>query len=242
MNKNGNNDSNKNNIAKNEKVEKKPLLKTDVDSESKKSDKIKTTQIVNEKENSLGKKYSNNYAGFWVRYVAFFIDSVVVALITIPVVVILGIFIAVISVTVDNAIINMILDRASYIVSLFVGLLYYILTTNHYQATLGKMAIGIKVESETGEKLSLKYIILRESLKAIQSMFLLHFLYAIVGFTDKKQALHDLASKSVVVYVDPIKRARKYIVGAVIGLQVTIASLIIAFILFLIIISIAGLN
>jgi type II secretory pathway pseudopilin PulG len=72
--------------------------------------------------------------------------------------------------------------------------------TNTKGATLGKMALGLKVQSVNGGKLSLGKIITRETIGKILSAIILLIGYMMAGFTQKKQALHDKLAGSVVVY------------------------------------------
>jgi type II secretory pathway pseudopilin PulG len=88
--------------------------------------------------------------------------------------------------------------------------------THKYQATLGKMAVGIKVQSEEGADATLGKIILRETLGKILSMITIFIGYIMAAFTGKKQALHDKLASTVVIYKDPNKKISRWVLGFVI--------------------------
>lgn len=132
------------------------------------------------------------YAGFWIRFVAAIIDSLVLM---IPQIVVSG----VLSITLRD---NLISQLASYLVMWT----YYIWMTNKYQATLGKKAVGIRVLSDKSEKLTLGQIILRETVGKLISMFTLLIGYIVAGVTARKQSLHDKIASTTVVYNNPDKK------------------------------------
>jgi uncharacterized RDD family membrane protein YckC len=124
-----------------------------------------------------GTNYQNSanmhYAGFWIRFVAHIIDSILMGLV------------------------YYLLPLAGFIVYFA----YYLFLTYQYQATLGKMAMGIKVVSSSNlEKASIGSIVMRETLGKIVSGLILFIGYFMTGFTQKKQALHDFMAETLVVY------------------------------------------
>lgn len=226
------------NVKKNEDSNKSTIIKEN-NIKDEHDDAVQMAQLADYKNtNSNIDKNKNNYVGFWVRYAAITIDSIIVLMVTTPIVFIMGIFIAIINSYLDNVIVTMILNVVSYLISFSVGLIYYTMTTNYYQATFGKMAVGAKVEAENGKKLEIKSLIIREIIKSVTSIAL-PILHVIIAFTNKKQGLHDFAVKSVVVYADSTKRARKWVVGIVLALE----AFVITFIIFIIIlIAVVALN
>ncbi len=141
-------------------------------------------------------------AGFWVRAIAFLIDS----LIALPV---LG-AVAVIPYALESG-----QGRASYpitgasvmIAALLYGLLYpAIIEASSYRATLGKRMLGLRVVSLTGRQISFGQGLGRTIGKVISQIpFYIGFFMA--GWTEKKQALHDkmagtLVMKRVPVYIE----------------------------------------
>lgn len=63
---------------------------------------------------------------------------------------------------------------------------------------MGKLALGLIVTDENGGKLDLVKALIRNVSKIISSMILL-IGYIMAGFTEKKQALHDIIAKTLVV-------------------------------------------
>lgn len=132
------------------------------------------------------------YAGFWVRFVAYFIDSIVVG---IPA----GIIMAILSL----AIASIVPDLLIRFIGTALGWTYFILMTNKYQATLGKKAVGIIVISGKNDQSSVGRIILRETVGRIVGVLTIGIGYIMAGFTERKQGLHDKIADTVVIYKDP---------------------------------------
>jgi len=83
-------------------------------------------------------------------------------------------------------------------------LLYFaLMESSKYQATLGKMAMGIKVVRADGGRISIGKAILRYIGKLISGLILC-FGYIMAAFTDKKRALHDMIASTVVVRADSL--------------------------------------
>ena len=70
--------------------------------------------------------------------------------------------------------------------------------SSKYQATVGKLAVGIQVTDVDGGKLTFVKALLRHIGKII-SGFVIFIGYIIAAFTEKKQALHDFIAGSIVV-------------------------------------------
>ena len=72
------------------------------------------------------------------------------------------------------------------------------LESSHLQASLGKLALGIKVVDQQGARLDFLYCLVRNMSKFLSSLiFMLGYLMAAV--TKNKQALHDLIAGSYVI-------------------------------------------
>lgn len=129
------------------------------------------------------------YAGFFIRLVAFVIDTIVIKSLT---TIILTIF----SITSAYTIMGIELRE---IISIGLGLFYFfILTYLNNGQTLGKMAVGIRVISLEDEKLSFFTCIVREIFVRYIQNFLM-ILYLIVGFNNTKQSLADMMADTVVI-------------------------------------------
>jgi len=70
--------------------------------------------------------------------------------------------------------------------------------SSSYQATPGKMAVGMKVVDLNGERISFGKAIARNILKIISGL-ILGLGYAIIGFSEKRQGLHDIIVGTTVV-------------------------------------------
>ena len=124
-----------------------------------------------------------DYAGFWIRFAAWIIDSVIV-----------WIGIGVLSA----------LSRfgAFYVASLpvlLLGPLYFVLLTGLLGQTVGKMTVGIRVVGRNGQAPGLGYAALREIVGKFVSIiaFLLGFLW--IGWDGTKQGWHDKIAGTHVV-------------------------------------------
>jgi uncharacterized RDD family membrane protein YckC len=159
------------------------------------------------------------YAGFWIRFVASTVDGIIVsiggAMAQFIISIVLLKTISSLSATIIGGIIPMI------------GVwLYYILMTQYKGATLGKMLVGITVKSEDGiTPLTFWRLVLREVVGKFVSSIILGIGYIMAAFTEKKQGLHDMMAKTVVVYKDPANPNKT---GLVIGIIIAVLLPIIA--------------
>jgi uncharacterized RDD family membrane protein YckC len=150
------------------------------------------------------------YAGFWIRLVALFIDSLVLLIPSIIILFLLGAI-------GGNAGLT---QETSYFLWIFIYsvmvLSYMIFMTYKYQATLGKKVVKIKVFSDKGNKLTLGQVILREFIGKFLSSIILYIGYIMIAFSKKKQGLHDKVAGTVVIYNDPSKKMPKWIIVMII--------------------------
>lgn len=153
----------------------------------------------------------SKYAGFWLRFVAYLIDGIIIgivqSLIVVPVLAMFGISFAAMQNTSnmsEEEAIGMAIGMASSIGALalvagLIGIVYYtIMEASKYQGTLGKMALGLKVTDLEGKPLDLGKAFLRNLGKIISQM-ILFIGYIMAGLTEKKQALHDMIAGALVV-------------------------------------------
>ncbi len=155
---------------------------------------------------------SVRYAGFWLRFGASFIDSLITAI----GINILMFVVATVLKTISIGYVAGIVGVFSSIISFVLTFLYYCLLTHYKGATYGKMFMGIEVRSVDNQRLSLSKVIIRETIGKIVSGIILGIGYIMVAFTEKKQGLHDLMAGSVVVYKDPTKELsviKKVVIG-----------------------------
>jgi len=150
------------------------------------------------------------YAGFWLRFLALLIDNVVLGLgfvlILIPLIFLtgLGAFIGEIHPEEDMndvgifMLIGFIFLAAT--VSLLLTWLYHaLLESSEWQATLGKKVLGLVVTDMAGQRVSFGRSTGRHFAKIITNMVPAFIGYIMAGFTEKKQALHDMIAGCLVL-------------------------------------------
>lgn len=146
------------------------------------------------------------YAGFWLRFVAWFIDAIILwivsTFITLP-------FFA------ASNLRNMILEHppqspeelaaflATFSKLIILGIvikwLYYaLLESSAWQATIGKKTLGLEVTDMQGRRISFARATGRYFGKII-SAFILWIGFIMAGFTAQKQALHDMMAGCLVL-------------------------------------------
>jgi len=85
-----------------------------------------------------------------------------------------------------------------FLAGLPIRLYYALMESSEKQATVGKLAMGIKVTDMQGNRLSFGQATGRHFAKIISGLTLL-IGYIMAGFTEKKQALHDIIVNCLVV-------------------------------------------
>lgn len=86
----------------------------------------------------------------------------------------------------------------SWSLSIVAGWLYFaLMESSKFQGTVGKLALGIIVTDVDGNKISFARATGRYFSK-ILSGFILMIGYIMAGFTEKKQALHDIIAGTLV--------------------------------------------
>ncbi|WP_342525094.1 RDD family protein [Chryseomicrobium sp. FSL W7-1435] len=137
--------------------------------------------------------FQPKYAGFWIRFWAYLFDLLIIAsvgwLIVKP---LFRLFNIDLQATIWYAPIT--------ILSAIIFYGYFTLMTYFFRQTLGKMIFGIRVHSLAGEKPDFFTVLFRETIGRILSVIPFNLPYIIVGFTPKKQAIHDFIADTVVVH------------------------------------------
>ena len=143
---------------------------------------------------------SVRYAGFWIRFVAAIIDGLALGIVVWPVSMILALMIGVAGGRVDMPGVGIHLVRGIVVWSLFIfaGWIYEAgMESSSKQATLGKMALGLKVTDEYGNRITFARASARFFSKLLSRM-ILFIGYIMAGFTARKQALHDMIAGTLV--------------------------------------------
>jgi uncharacterized RDD family membrane protein YckC len=142
--------------------------------------------------------------GFWVRFVAYMIDGLVLSA---AAVLLIGIFVGIVLVT-DEAfdierpggvlVAGVLLLIAVLIV---INWLYEALMTSSPRgATLGKMALGLRIVRFDGAQLSFGRATARHFVKyMITPLVPLAIGYIMAAFTNRKRALHDILADTLVI-------------------------------------------
>jgi len=144
----------------------------------------------------LGAVLELRYAGFWRRFLAAFIDGIVLFAIGF----IVGL--AIVSIggpSQASAYLNRDGQGVESLAWAVVAWLYFaLLESSSMQGTLGKRAIGIAVTDMQGKRIGFGRATGRHFAKIISAL-MLGIGYLLAGFTEKKQALHDMLASCLVV-------------------------------------------
>ncbi|HYI78724.1 MAG TPA: RDD family protein [Chryseolinea sp.] len=155
---------------------------------------------------------NTNYAGFWLRFAAYVIDYIIIyvvqSFVFIPILGVLGISFASKMDSMDNmsdaesmgmAMGFAAVMAATALLTTIIAILYWsIMESSKYQATVGKMALGLKVSDVDGQNLDFVKSLIRNVCKIISGM-ILGIGYIMAGFTERKQGLHDIIAGTLVV-------------------------------------------
>jgi uncharacterized RDD family membrane protein YckC len=136
-----------------------------------------------------------NYAGFWIRFGAKFIDGIILGvLIFVPMMLLIG-FTALAEDSSTEMIIQGVFQLAYYVVS--AG--YTIFFVGKYGATPGKMACKLKIVDESGGKIGYGRATGR-FFAEILSGLICYIGYIMAAFDDEKRSLHDRICNTRVVH------------------------------------------
>lgn len=146
------------------------------------------------------------YAGFWRRFVAFVIDNIILS---IPTGVLGTVFMMVqmpqlMAAQTEEEIAALL--PGLFLVSILSNILFFVLfilytafmESSSKQATLGKMAMSIKVVDINGQRLNFWHAAGR-NLGKVVSYLIVYFGFLMAAFTRRRQALHDIMASTFVV-------------------------------------------
>jgi len=150
------------------------------------------------------------YAGFWLRFLAFLIDNAVMGigfvLILIPLIFLTGLggFISEIHPDEDMNDVGIfmligLLFLAATVSLLLTWLYHALMESSEWQATLGKRVLGLVVTDMAGRRVSFGRATGRHFAKIITNMVPAFIGYIMAGFTERKQALHDMIAGCLVL-------------------------------------------
>lgn len=150
------------------------------------------------------------YAGFWWRFLANIIDSIVISFVSwifiLPVLAIFGISLLSLKESgfdMDDpklflgpfilAIMTM-----AFISTLVKWLYFAIMESSKHQGTVGKLVLKIKVTDTSGNRITFARATGRYFGKILSGMIIM-IGYIMAGFTERKQALHDILANCYVI-------------------------------------------
>ncbi len=128
------------------------------------------------------------YAGFWIRLLAWIIDVVVVGL---------GMALFRFGIEVADVAVYGALRNGEWLV--LVTPLYYVLSTGIYGRTVGKLALGMKVVRQDGNVPGLGYALLREVIGKFVSAIALFLGFLWIAWSREKQGWHDVMAGTRVI-------------------------------------------
>ena len=156
------------------------------------------------------------YAGFWLRFVAHIIDGLVMLLV-------FGVFVALTIGIVGVGTLHELAESMRFpqeqppvfpvafigifwsiiLFSVIVSWLYFaLMESSEKQGTLGKMALSLPVTDMQGNRISFGRATGRYFAKFVTGMVPFAIGYIMAGFTQKKQALHDMIASCLVLRRD----------------------------------------
>ncbi|HVA93577.1 MAG TPA: RDD family protein [Candidatus Dormibacteraeota bacterium] len=150
------------------------------------------------------------YAGFWVRFVASCIDGLILG---IPVLFLAMVFLFLLGgfglvlrrnaidprgifVFTEPVILGIVI--AAVFILVMKWLYFAVMESSTRQATLGKMAMSLRVTDREGRRLSFGRATARFFAKIVSTLITLGIGYFVAGFTKRKQALHDMMAGTLV--------------------------------------------
>lgn len=137
-------------------------------------------------------KYEHKTAGFWMRFWAFIIDSLIITAVV-------GILINPIFYLMDWDLSGSAWYAPISIISAIVYYSYFVLMTYYFKQTVGKMIFGLRVVSLKDEKPTFISVLFREWIGRFICNVILP-IYLLVVILDKNQGLHDYFADTTVVH------------------------------------------
>jgi uncharacterized RDD family membrane protein YckC len=151
------------------------------------------------------------YAGFWLRFLAYLIDAIVLGVFAVPILIGAAMLMGIGTILMDLPHHRGAFDEglppaiAGFIALCgLVGIvgtwLYHaLLESSEWQATLGKKIMGLEVTDLAGARVTMGRATGRHFAKFITGLIPLGIGYILAGFTEKRQALHDMLASCLVL-------------------------------------------
>lgn len=164
----------------------------------------------------VGPAKTCDYAGFWLRVAAHLLDHLLLAVALLAAFVLLGVVLGIAMVAAGQTaqppvpaeqlqirFLTGVLTLLTYLALAIAYLAYFVLMeSSSRQATLGKIALGLKVTNIDGLRISPEQAAGRTLGRLVTNLTCL-LGYVMVAFTARKQTLHDMMADTVVVKSRP---------------------------------------
>lgn len=133
-----------------------------------------------------------NYAGFWIRFAAVFVDGILLFAVNLVISLIAGAGVGLGFSTpqTEPTMAVMVLQLVLMAIQIAIALTYETVMIGKYGATLGKMACGLRVVTPEGAPVSYLRALGRYFAKILSQIICL-IGYIMAAFDDEKRALHD---------------------------------------------------
>ena len=136
-----------------------------------------------------------HYGGFWLRFVAYIIDAIIMNIVGGVLGLFMGVGVGVLGAS-ENAAVASTFGAAG--LSLVINWLYSaILESSAWQGTVGKKALSLVVTDESGQRIGFGRATGRYFAKILSSLILL-FGFFMIGWTERKRGLHDMIAGTLV--------------------------------------------
>jgi len=172
------------------------------------------------------------YAGFLRRWAALFIDSIILSVVFYALMMLFGMAAVFGSAGLgaldgsSSAALNGVFAMMYLFYFLLAGAYYSLLESSSNQATVGKMALGIKVTDRDGQRLSFVHALARWA-SASLSYLTFYIGFFLAGWTERKQALHDFVAGTLVVdrwaFTDQPEKQQRQLHGCAVAFLVVMA-------------------
>lgn len=139
-----------------------------------------------------------SYAGFWMRVLAYIIDSLIMSLVSVPLVIVIAVVVIATGADENSPLYQFVNLGANGFSILVVWLYHAFMESSSWQGTVGKKALGLRVTDLDGHRISFARATGRY-FGMILSGMICFIGFVMVAFTEKKQGLHDMMAGTLVL-------------------------------------------
>jgi predicted Zn finger-like uncharacterized protein len=137
-----------------------------------------------------------SYAGFWIRVLAYMIDSILLVTVQTALSLLINMTIGMLGIATEG---DPAINTIIWLFGAVLSISYAVFFTGYCGQTPGKMALRIKVIRTDGNPVNYGRAALREVLGKFISSILLGIGYLMVAFDNRKQGLHDKIADTYVI-------------------------------------------